>query len=112
MYLDDILVMAQSREELEGQVQQITALLELLGFIVNQEKSPKRKIQYLGFLINSRGMKIRLTEEKLTQMMAMCLRVQQKHSLSVQELARLIGKMIATLPAIYQAHCGIRSCNT
>jgi len=62
------------------------ALLELLGFLVNREKSqfvPTREIQYLGFLIDSRGMKIRLTEEKVTQMMAMCLRVRQKRSLSV-----------------------------
>jgi len=78
MYLDDMLVMAQSREELEKQLQQITALLELLEFLVNREKSqfvPTREIQYLGFLIDSRRMKIRLTEEKVTQMMAMCLRV-------------------------------------
>jgi len=34
--------------------------------------------------------------------MAMCLRVNQKHSLSVRKLARLIVKMTATLPATYQ----------
>ena len=35
MYLDDMLVMAQSREELENHLSQITSLLELLGFVVN-----------------------------------------------------------------------------
>jgi len=38
MYLDDMLVMAQMREELEGHLLQITSLLECLGFVVNQEK--------------------------------------------------------------------------
>jgi len=39
MYLDNMLVMAQSREELESHLSQITSLLELLGFVVNREKS-------------------------------------------------------------------------
>jgi len=39
MYLDDMLVMAQSRKELQSQLFQITALLELLGFVINKEKS-------------------------------------------------------------------------
>ena len=106
MYLDDMLVMAQSREELEKQLQQITSLLELLGFVVNREKSklvPTQLIQYLGFLVDSRVMKIGLMEEKVAQMITTCTRVHQKHSLPVWELARLIGKMTATLPAIYQA---------
>ena len=33
MYLDDMLVMAQSREELEGHLLQITSLIEFLGFL-------------------------------------------------------------------------------
>lgn len=44
-----------------------------------------------------------LTVEKMTQMVSMCRNTQQKQSLSVRELARLIGKIAATLPAIYQA---------
>lgn len=39
----------------------------------------------------------------MVQMMIICERVQQKHSLSIWDLAKLIGKMTATLPAIYQA---------
>jgi len=35
MYLDDMLVMAQMREELEGHLRQITTLMEALGFVVN-----------------------------------------------------------------------------
>ena len=106
MYLDDMLVMAQSREELEGHLLQITSLIESLGFLVNQEKSqltPSQVILYLGFLIDSRGMKIMLTEEKVAQMVAICKDTQQRQSISVRELARLIGRMTATLPAIYQA---------
>ena len=60
MHLDNMLVIAQRREELEGQLQQITSLLETLGFVVNQENSQlatSQTIQYLGFLIDSREIK-------------------------------------------------------
>jgi len=51
MYLDNMLVMAQTREELESHLSQIMSLLELLGFVVNREKSqliPTQLTQYLG----------------------------------------------------------------
>lgn len=56
MYLDDMLIMAKSREDLERQVTQIISLLEILGFVMNREKShlqPTQTIQYLGFIVGS-----------------------------------------------------------
>jgi len=72
MYLDDMLVMAQSKMELESQLAQITSLL---GFVINWEKSqllPTQMIQYLGFLIDSQEMKILLTEERIGQLSTAC----------------------------------------
>jgi len=106
MYLDDMLVMAQSREELENHLSQITSLLELLGFVVNREKSqlvPAQICHYLGFIIDSKEMKIRLSEEKVTQISTACRKIREKRYTSVRELARLIGKMTATLPAVFPA---------
>ena len=106
MYLDDMPVMSQSREELGRQLAQIASLLESLGFVVNKDKSqllPVQTIQYLGFLVNSREMKIRLTEEKIVQITIACRKAREKGSLSVRELARLIGKMTVTLPAVHPA---------
>ena len=39
IYLDDILVMQQSKEELCGEVEGMLNLLEALGFAINQPKS-------------------------------------------------------------------------
>ena len=67
MYLDDMLVMTQSREQLERRLPQIMLILESLGFVINKQKFqllPTQTIQYLGFLVDSREMKITLTEEK------------------------------------------------
>lgn len=50
MYLDDMLVMAQTREELGGYLLQITSFLESLRFIVNQEKSQLKPSQIIVYL--------------------------------------------------------------
>ena len=105
MQLDDMLLMAQW-DELEGQLGKITLLLEGLGFVVNREKShlhPTQSIRFLGFLVNSQEMSIKLTEEKVAQIATACRRVREAGSLSVRQLARLIGKMTATIPAVYPA---------
>ena len=60
-------------------------------------------IQYLGFLIDSREMQIRLTKEKVTQLVLLSREAQQKQALLAREIAQLIWKMTATLPAVYQA---------
>ena len=106
MYLDDMLIMSQSKDELERQLSQTTALPEGLGFVINKKKSlllPTQSIQFLGFVVDSKEMSVRLTEEKVAQITATCRRVQQAGSLSLRQLARLIGKMTATIPAIHQA---------
>ena len=51
-------------------MQEIVQLLQLLGFVINFEKSqlnPTQKIQYLGFEIDSVRMTISLPEEKVTR---------------------------------------------
>jgi len=51
VFLDDLLIMAQSREELEKQLPEILLLLQLLGFRINWDKSrlsPTMQIEYLG----------------------------------------------------------------
>jgi len=98
--------MAQSREKLENHLFQITSLLELLGFVVNREKSqlvPAQICCYLGFIIDSKEMKIRLSEEKVKQISTACRKIREKGYTSVRELARLIGKITATLPAVFPA---------
>ena len=103
IFLDDILVLAQSKEDLGTQMDQIAKLFNLLGFSINHEKSqliPTQQIQYLGFLIDSQNLMIRLTQEKVEQLTRT---VKQQMNLSVRDLAWLIGRMTATIPAIFQA---------
>jgi len=106
IFLDDMVVLAQSKEDLEAQMSQISQMLCLLGFTINWEKSqltPSQLTQFLGFLIDSQNMMIRLTKEKTELLVQTCRAARQQGRLSVRDLSRLIGRMTATIPAISQA---------
>ena len=106
VFLDDMLLMAGSRERLLRQVQEIVQLLQLLGFVVNFEKSqlnPTQRIQYLGFEIDSVGMRISLPKEKVARIRQECQWALQQKSISIRDLTRLIGRLTATMQAVLPA---------
>jgi len=120
IYLDDLLLMAQRKDLLISHVAQTVHLLEQLGFLVNQEKSqlsPSQQATYLGFVINSQEMKLYLPQTKLTQVVECCRKTLGQTSLSVREVAKVVGVLSATRPAVLPAplyyrhvqHLAIRS---
>jgi len=63
LYLDDMLIMSQSRHEIRAHLATTMELLCALGFIINMKKSvftPTRSIEFLGFAVDSTTMTIRL----------------------------------------------------
>ena len=65
-FLDDSVLVAQSRESCLQNVRDTVQLLRSLGFIIHPEKSvlePSHTIQYLGVVINCVTMKVKLTSE-------------------------------------------------
>ena len=56
IYLDDMLICAQSKQQLLEHISTVTWLLVALGFIINVPKSvltPSKQIDFLGFTINT-----------------------------------------------------------
>ncbi len=59
IYIDDILIMAESQNLLWDQVTGLAFLLENLGFVINYPKSqlePTQEIKFLGFVVISQTM--------------------------------------------------------
>ncbi len=70
IYLDDMLFLHQKTEELVKIRLTVLDLLENLGFLINYEKSdlhPTRRITFLGVVIDSKTMEIRIPSEKVHQ---------------------------------------------
>ena len=60
-YIDDILILAESRNSLMNGVQALTYLLECVGFIINMKKlvlSSVQTIEFLGIQVNSVQMEL------------------------------------------------------
>ena len=79
------------------------SILEELGFIVHPQKSvlkPTREIAYLGFIINSMDMEISLPTDKVEDVLQACTDLIGKQNPSIRQVAKVIGKVIATFPAV------------
>ena len=63
VYIDDMLLLVETKAAASQQMLLLLDLLEALGFCVNYNKSvlePAQEIEFLGFLVNSESMSIAL----------------------------------------------------
>ena len=98
-YIDDILILEESRELILDHVIGMRYLLECLGFIVNTKKSvlnPAQVIEFLGLSVDSIAIEIRLPPIKIKQIRAESRKLARQETVSAHILAQLLGKMNAT----------------
>ncbi len=95
-YLDDWLILAQSRDQLSEHRDMVLCHLSLLGFRVNWEKSklsPVQRISFLGMELDSVNQIARLTEEHV-QSVLICLNLFRGRTAAQLKLSqRLLGHM-------------------
>jgi hypothetical protein len=105
-YLDDILIMARTKEEALQHTAYLIQCLHNHGFTVNEKKScliPTHVIDYLGFQIDSKSMLMKLPKKKIKSLIRDCQKAKQLIEMPIRKLASLIGKIIATMNAIFPA---------
>ena len=98
-YIDNILILAESRDLIQDQVTGMLYLLECLGFIVNRKKSilnPTQVIEFLGLSVDSIAMELRLPLIKMKHIQVEARKLARETSVSARTLAQLLGKMNAT----------------
>lgn len=101
-YIDDTLLVGRTESELDLAVKETIELFESLGFIINREKSvfkPSQEAVFLGFVLNSVMMTVRLTERKIQDLKASCTALLRAKIVQIQEVASLLGKLVAAFPA-------------
>lgn len=107
IYIDDILIMAPSERLATNHLLLTLDLLEILGFLINYPKCvlhPTQNIDFLGLVVNSREMKLYLPREKMATISKEATRIlNSQQDVSGRELARMIGLLSATIPAVLPA---------
>ena len=111
IYLDDMLLMGSTIEEVLMGRDTLIYLLQNLGFIINQKKSvmiPSQIIEFLGMIINTKEMLLSLPEKKIQKIQNKCQNLLKKQRVSILELTKLIGHLTSTIQAVLPAKLNCR----
>lgn len=103
VYIDDFLIIADSKEKCQKQADEVISLLTFLGFILNREKSdliPKNACKFLGMILNSANMTIELPTEKRGKIKKFVSSTLLKEKITIQKLSELIGVLVAACPGM------------
>ena len=103
IYLDDMLIVADTSKQLQQHLQTATSLLTDLGFLINTDKSvlqPTTRLKFLGFDIDSSTMTMHLPRDKVRDLRRAVQLAKQQPTMPLRVLASLIGKISAASPAI------------
>ena len=94
-YLDDVLLLSNSRYSTDRKKKQTIALLQDLGFTLNTEKSslvPSQTFTYLGLQWNTRDLSVRLPDDKVQELRDLAASLQSRSSVSARTLMAFLGK--------------------
>ena len=103
IFLDDILLVASSRQECLDQLQFLRKLITDLGFIVNDKKSqlePSTTLTFLGFIIDSIDMKLYLQQDKIDKTVLACSSLISNESPTIRQVAQVTGLLVSSFPAV------------
>lgn len=93
-YINDLFVIANSKETCEKNVQEVIDVLTSLGFFINYEKSsliPNMCIRFLGFILDSEEINVRPPEDKILKTLNLLGEVHKPQEFVIREVASLVG---------------------
>ena len=107
VYLDDILLIASSKQECIRHLNKAIILLTSLGFVINEGKSclvPSQQIQFLGFMLDSRTMMLSVPDSKCESIVAKCKHLLKSDVVSIRQVSSTVGALVAVSQAVPSAN--------
>ena len=97
IYIDDILIMAETKQLAEKHTAMLVFLLTKLGFLLSQKSvyDPAQTMEFLGMVVDSLAMKLKVPGEKLKKLRQSARGLLNQETVSAREMSRLVGKMNA-----------------
>ena len=87
----------------EGNTNAAADLFQFLGFTIHPEKSVlilTQEIEFLGFVLNSTGMKIKLTDCNSGKIISKTKELLYEEKQTIRDLASVTGSLVATFPVL------------
>ena len=101
-YIDDLYLQGDTFHECLKNALNTVQLLRDLGFVVQEEKSclhPSQQLEYLGFVLNSESMMVRLSHARVEKVVQACEKLLSNSHPTILHLAEVIGLMVSSFPA-------------
>ena len=111
IYLDDMLLLGKTMEEILVARDTLIFLLQHLWFVINLKKSvlePQQKMEFLGLIIDFQNLSLSLTEQKLQKVKNCCMEMYKATKVSILELKKLLGLLCSTVQAVLPAQLQLR----
>ena len=102
-YIHDSLLKGDTKEDCAENIFESVQLVDSLGFTVHPEKNQFFFQHKKLFLLDLLSMTIRLTPEKAEDIVKKCLIILSCDKISIRDLAKLTGKMVASEPGVQYA---------
>ena len=99
-YFDDSYLQGDSYQHCLDNITATVSLLERLGFTINIAKSvlvPTQEIEFLGFVLNSATMQMRITAARGQKMVRLCSDLLSPGHPSIRKVTAAIGAMVSAL---------------
>ena len=101
IYIDDILLTADTFEEISSNVKETIQIFDAAGFTVHTKKSVvhgTKNIEFLGFVIDSEDLVVKLSHAKADGIITKTSRFLTKQKVTIQEISETIGTLVASEP--------------
>jgi len=111
IYIDDSCLQGYTYNSCQQNINDTVELLDKLGFTISLKKSvliPTQKIVFLGFVLCSTTLTVRLTTKKCEIIAEMCNRFINTRRSTIKQLCQIIGKLVAATPGVTYAPLYIR----
>ena len=105
-YIDDSCLQGSSYTECAANIEDTVRLMDDLGLTVHPKKCvfiPTQQITFVGFILCSVTMIIKLTVEKQNSLIEACSSMLTKSHVSIRDFSKLIGKLVAAEPGVEYA---------
>ena len=105
-YIDDSFLQSDTYEECVRNISDTLQLADDLGFTVHKTKSvviPQQQIVFVGFLLCSVSMTVKLPPEKCDDMISLCKEILAAKTITIRKFAQLIGKCVSVEPGVRYA---------
>ena len=105
-YIDDSCLQGSTYESCMWNIKDTVTLMDSLGLTVHPRKSvlvPTQQIIFLGFLLCSITMTVRLTPERCQDVIDLCKSILAQKRITIRLFSKLIGKLVATQQGVEYA---------